>query len=324
MAKLITAECLTKLITLYKSLDDNERIKLGKEAQKEWFEVVGKINKTRTREKKDLQCIETFIENVANGQNLRPLKMLDVAKGAFEKHVSPFLDEEKRIAEKTVSNDIHPKTFTERSTDTFTQTSKGIAERYQSIRHSDDISSQWDNAYDELKARYTDKDIEGILLGILQKAYLKCRKEADRTLNALITSEKEIIQGSRAGSKGNIIQEENGAALALLKQYIHVHAKYAVPRMQKTFLKTKLMKGYTAESFSHLTVFAQDCVEVCWYMAVEDPPIVLDTTGPGSPFETALYDFYIKKGSKIDQIVWPALRIFKSGLILAKGVASGK
>ena len=80
--------------------------------------------------------------------------------------------------------------------------------------------------------------------------------------------------------------------------------------------------------------YASKCVEVVWWMCVQDPPIEL--CDPNSDLEShqsyhlkesvdpVKYRAYTKTGNTINYIVWPYLRLFKEGPILFKGVAQYK
>jgi len=66
------------------------------------------------------------------------------------------------------------------------------------------------------------------------------------------------------------------------------------------------------------------CVEVCWLMNVQDPPVVIDTGTTGGPFNAERFRTYTKTGNTMDYVVWPPLLLHEGGAMLAKGVAQGK
>lgn len=69
--------------------------------------------------------------------------------------------------------------------------------------------------------------------------------------------------------------------------------------------------------------FAQKAVELCWWMCVQDPPVHMCLTKK-EPFNPALYKAYTKSGSEPDYFVWPALKLYRDGGVLSKGVAQFK
>ena len=71
--------------------------------------------------------------------------------------------------------------------------------------------------------------------------------------------------------------------------------------------------------------YIQKSIEVCWYMALQDPPVIIDTkTKTSDSFDSEVFKVYTAKGKSIDFIVWPPLMLNKDGPLIAKGVAQGK
>lgn len=68
--------------------------------------------------------------------------------------------------------------------------------------------------------------------------------------------------------------------------------------------------------------FIERCLEVCWLMCVQDPPVVLNWHAADSDiFDKNMFRYYTKSGSKFDFVVWPAILLHKDGAILSKGIA---
>ena len=72
-----------------------------------------------------------------------------------------------------------------------------------------------------------------------------------------------------------------------------------------------------------ITVYTKLCVEITWYMCIQDPPMAfIDRINRGAEFET---DYFRKfrgcHGNKFDYLVWPALLMYKGGPLVVKGVA---
>lgn len=69
----------------------------------------------------------------------------------------------------------------------------------------------------------------------------------------------------------------------------------------------------------------KECVVLCWYMVVQDPPVVIASVArPGDRFSTELYSAFTTTGPYIDFVVWPPLLLYKDGPVLVKGTAQGK
>ena len=67
--------------------------------------------------------------------------------------------------------------------------------------------------------------------------------------------------------------------------------------------------------------YVTKCVEICWFSCIQDPPLVFDSDlNHGDEFDDAIMKTYTKKGSEVDFIVWPVLKLCENGAILAKGV----
>ena len=75
-------------------------------------------------------------------------------------------------------------------------------------------------------------------------------------------------------------------------------------------------------AISKIPDYVKKCLELCWLMAVQDPPVAL---GPEmasmEPFDTNLYRHYTTTGDFVDYIVWPPLCLHEGGPILCKGVS---
>ena len=66
------------------------------------------------------------------------------------------------------------------------------------------------------------------------------------------------------------------------------------------------------------------CSELCWHMAVQDPPIYMILPGDGSASTRSYKDLfrpYTRSGPVLDFLVWPALLLHEDGALLYKGVA---
>ncbi|KAL3879315.1 hypothetical protein ACJMK2_031616 [Sinanodonta woodiana] len=96
------------------------------------------------------------------------------------------------------------------------------------------------------------------------------------------------------------------------------------------FLKNDVKESYRKKQNSiqggdSTKKYIDACVELCWLMVIQDPPVVIETpASKDSAFDTNTYRAYTTTGSKIDFVVWPALRLHQGGALLTKGVAQGK
>lgn len=68
--------------------------------------------------------------------------------------------------------------------------------------------------------------------------------------------------------------------------------------------------------------FYKTCVELCWYMVIQDPVMCLDDDiEQGTLMDKNNYKEFTKSGDKVMFVVWPALYLHKDGPVLYKGVA---
>ena len=70
-----------------------------------------------------------------------------------------------------------------------------------------------------------------------------------------------------------------------------------------------------------LEPYVRSCLEVCWYSAIQDPPLffVFDT-GVSWELDTNYFEMFTKTGIYVDFIVWPAVLLHNNGAVLQKGV----
>ncbi|KAK3100592.1 hypothetical protein FSP39_022255, partial [Pinctada imbricata] len=62
-------------------------------------------------------------------------------------------------------------------------------------------------------------------------------------------------------------------------------------------------------------------VELCWYMCIQDPPVILEFNAThGQVFDDKIYRHFTKSGKTIDYMVWPVMYLHSNGPLLQKGV----
>ena len=87
-----------------------------------------------------------------------------------------------------------------------------------------------------------------------------------------------------------------------------------------TYTRCSSIFKYTYR-YTKTIAFAKKCVELCWLMAVQDPPLVF---GPfphqRDKFNADLYREYTRSGTMVDFTVWPVLHLYENGPVLSKGV----
>lgn len=65
------------------------------------------------------------------------------------------------------------------------------------------------------------------------------------------------------------------------------------------------------------------CVQYCWLMCIQDPPMCLVDFGRGLDFNNNEMRSFTKSGKFVDFVVWPALYLHENGPLLSKAVVQG-
>ncbi|XP_053382818.1 putative leucine-rich repeat-containing protein DDB_G0290503 isoform X2 [Mercenaria mercenaria] len=158
-----------------------------------------------------------------------------------------------------------------------------------SERYAELYEDQWTDAFDILEKQFkTEENAVAALLQILKDAMIFCRNKAYEQM--------EDLQRLLALSNDKIYMSH-------INQSTDKTIRAALP----------------------VSSFTTECLEVCWYMVIQDPPIVFaPEPGKGSNLNTDdLLKPYARSGTHVDYVVWPALLLHEGGPVLAKGVAQG-
>ncbi|WAQ99168.1 hypothetical protein MAR_023541 [Mya arenaria] len=94
----------------------------------------------------------------------------------------------------------------------------------------------------------------------------------------------------------------------------HIKTKCSVEQL-RSVLDNKELAEYV-----HL------CVKVCFLMAVNDPPVIIECPNRGKPdikFNREEFKEYTTRGPFLAFYVWPLIRLHAGGPLLSKGVAQG-
>ncbi|KAL3879314.1 hypothetical protein ACJMK2_031615, partial [Sinanodonta woodiana] len=142
--------------------------------------------------------------------------------------------------------------------------------------------------------------------------------------------EEDIIQFLRKKLLGsyefceNVCREFTDIPMGYKKQLQEIKKNFGV------FLRNDVKESYrkkhnSIEGGDNTKKYIDACVELCWLMVIQDPPVVIETpASKDSALDTNTYRAYTTTGPKVDFVVWPALRLHHGGPLLTKGVAQGK
>ena len=79
--------------------------------------------------------------------------------------------------------------------------------------------------------------------------------------------------------------------------------------------KCKTVLKYT----SHCQSYIEKCLKVCYFAAVQDPPMFIDFEPGEDTFDRQVYKEYTQMGTKVNFLVWPALFLHEGGALISKG-----
>nr|XP_022323447.1 uncharacterized protein LOC111124659 isoform X2 [Crassostrea virginica] len=70
---------------------------------------------------------------------------------------------------------------------------------------------------------------------------------------------------------------------------------------------------------ARIMLYVQNCLELCWYMRMQDPPMVIVTPTKGEEVDKTLFSFHGRRGKTVEVCVWPALLLHENGSLVCKG-----
>ncbi|XP_052793225.1 uncharacterized protein LOC128227063 isoform X2 [Mya arenaria] len=181
-----------------------------------------------------------------------------------------------------------------------------LAERYSEL-----YDNQWTECYDGLTniLKWEDKESMKWILGLFINIFQTCEEKASKDLEQLRKILKEFQSGTTETLK--TLKDKRKKSSMVPKDQI-----------------TAKLDGRFAENKQAIDIaenFINESVELCWLMAVQDPPVYVDTSvnTHGQPLDTNHYKYYTQKGELVDYVVWPVLFLTIEGPLLSKGIAQG-
>lgn len=175
--------------------------------------------------------------------------------------------------------------------------------------------NEWTDAFEELGQNgQDDKQCIDSLLKILKEAFEHTEikaKNFDAKMISIISSCS--VNQREDKTEENITKEETG----LIRQLKKLSANRT-----KTSIQDEFVKERTWIKWQKSKIFAEKCVEMCWYMAIQTPPMALMfDMRHMHPFDEKYYKKYMTSGDRYDFLVWPCTLLHKDGPIVAKGIA---
>ncbi|XP_076071192.1 uncharacterized protein LOC143042660 isoform X2 [Mytilus galloprovincialis] len=199
-------------------------------------------------------------------------------------------------------------------------------------RFAELFDETWSSAYESLKPKDIDDDEsdEGTmdtLQQIVKVIYDFCQEISQDQIQRLI---KEMIPpvvdptSDNPKSEGHQASEQMRAKTEqMAREYRKLVAPATVKVMQteifENHIKEKLLKG--DEISKELVSYVEQCVDLIWYMCIQQPPMEIRWAVKGDKFNKEQFRFSGRKGKKYRMTVWPAVFLHKEGPLVAPGYA---
>ncbi|XP_053399679.1 uncharacterized protein LOC128557083 [Mercenaria mercenaria] len=192
-----------------------------------------------------------------------------------------------------------------------------LAEKYAEL-----YDNEWTDAYSYLETldAYKGSEVTAIasLLTMLTTAYKMSLETAESQLEAL----HHIL----SDFQGSIHQDQQ--VKDVIMQLKDQRKRTVQPSKDLTEKYRKEIEnrfpnlGSSSFESDALKLYLQKCIELCWLMAIQDPPVHLkcEDCKKGDLFDKNMYKEYTQSGPFIAYTVWPAVLLEKDGALICKGV----
>ncbi|XP_060571879.1 uncharacterized protein LOC132730048 [Ruditapes philippinarum] len=198
-----------------------------------------------------------------------------------------------------------------------------LAEKY-----ADLYDNQWTDAFAYLQTVDVFKDavekrIIDTLLAILVEAFTLSTETATKQLDTI----RKVLEDFYGKSSHNrekvrdLIKQLKDQRKKVPQPSMDLEKEYKVTLSRKIkHLPSSLLES---EAFKP---FVQQCLELCWLMAIQDPPLylTLENCKTDQIFDGNTFKEYIESGPYVEFVVWPAVFLEKDGPLLCKGVVQCK
>ncbi|XP_045204358.1 uncharacterized protein LOC123557139 [Mercenaria mercenaria] len=197
--------------------------------------------------------------------------------------------------------------------------SKEIVEELASVYKTD-----WRAAFEHCRLANDKGDTLRFLRDILKVSYERvCKPIADSQLVLMQREALKIVSGS------NHVNSEFPDKRVLedyRRQYASLSLKYLKQNFFEKHMRVLLKKHdiiykNLPVDEENVDIYAAKCVEISWFMCVQDPPMVFQFDISNEEELRYVFRQFQEHGHQFDYIVWPAVRLFENGKLLEKGYA---
>ncbi|XP_052078858.1 uncharacterized protein LOC127716652 [Mytilus californianus] len=204
-------------------------------------------------------------------------------------------------------------------------------------RFSEVFEDTWSNAYEVLKPKKPESKKEDekeemdektvdILQNVVKAIYEFCKKVADNQVNKLMIGMTPPIFDPMNTKKEQKTEDKETIAKTekMAQDYRKAVAPATLPILKQNVLTQELQGKVLPADISigkELTEYVDNCVNLIWYMCMQQPPMEIVWGKPGEKFNKEMFRFSGKKGTKFRLTVWPAVLYHKEGALAAPGYA---
>ncbi|XP_062613486.1 uncharacterized protein LOC134275231 isoform X1 [Saccostrea cucullata] len=195
------------------------------------------------------------------------------------------------------------------------------------------FDDEWSEAFEALKptTKEDEDEIYPNTLTMLQKivkvVFSFCKEKSQEQLQKLENHIKGALQQDTAKMQHSTKKEKSKSPLHQVveryaKQIRKAASKETAKLMAQVFIQQKLSELLPDEKTrqdERVVTYVSKCVELCWYMCMQDPPMELVFPQKGDTMDKNLFSHHGRKGKVVDICVWAALLLHREGPVVCKG-----
>ncbi|XP_063413723.1 girdin-like isoform X3 [Mytilus trossulus] len=183
---------------------------------------------------------------------------------------------------------------------------------------------EWTSAFEVLTSMFSmdEKMAADCLLNVAKESYHFCLRLAEGQLKdvtrILLMIHRDGVNEMANPEKTHSLSKDDNRQI---KDVRKVLAKYSAATVIGLYQTSEGKSYITEEQIEQCEQFVHKCVELCWLMAVNDPPVhMFSDMKSGESIDTTYFRHFTSSGDYVEYVVWPALLISKKGPVISKGV----
>ncbi|XP_052076577.1 uncharacterized protein LOC127714537 [Mytilus californianus] len=187
-----------------------------------------------------------------------------------------------------------------------------LSEKFNSL-----YDNSWTDAYEIINTEGMDEKMTcEKLIAIFKSCWDFCCDVAKMQLsdlhNILLSLEEKESKEEKTVKNEFPVQNSK-----IIKETRRSFAEQFIPTLCESYWQRQKDTGLVED----LQPYVDKCIELCWYSAISDPPLVYTFEAKQN-----MDDFrgYTKSGDEIDYVVWPSMYLHEYGPLLYKGVVQYK